>query len=120
MPLHVAKYERRDNADRNELGIAALEACRSTKENAGVISSLYYWVNADEMPSLPTQNPAPGAQELALHSRREALKPCSPSLTLRRTRRQRPGLTHALVQQPGKSVSHNTEVPGLPAVEIEE
>ena len=49
MPLHVTKYERRDNADRNELGIVALEACRAAREQPGVTSSRYYWVNADEI-----------------------------------------------------------------------
>ncbi|MFT5805358.1 MAG: hypothetical protein ACI9R8_002408 [Candidatus Paceibacteria bacterium] len=36
MPLHVSKYERRDNAPRNELGKAALEACRAAREVPGV------------------------------------------------------------------------------------
>ena len=49
MPLHVSKYERRDSADRNELAAAALEACRSAKSVPGVISSLFYWVNPDQI-----------------------------------------------------------------------
>jgi hypothetical protein len=57
MPLHVTKYERRDSADRNELGLAALEACRSTRENPGVISCRYYWVNTDEIAVLTDAEP---------------------------------------------------------------
>jgi hypothetical protein len=59
MPLHVSKYERRDNAPRNELGKAALEACRAAREVPGVINSLYYWVNADEIAIMT--NAEPGA-----------------------------------------------------------
>jgi hypothetical protein len=57
MPLHVTKYERRDSANRNELGITALEACRSARENPGVISCLYYWVNPDEIVILTDAEP---------------------------------------------------------------
>ena len=49
MPLHVAKYERRDSADRNDLALAALEACRAARETPGVLSSRFYWVNTDEI-----------------------------------------------------------------------
>ena len=59
MPLHVNKYERRDNADRNELGLAALEACRAAKDNPGVTNSLFYWINPDEIAI--TTDAEPGA-----------------------------------------------------------
>ncbi len=57
MPLHVSKFERRDNADRNELGLAALESCRANREIPGVISSLYYWVNPDEIAIITDAEP---------------------------------------------------------------
>ncbi len=57
MALHVSKYERRDGADRNELGIAALEACRSARETAGVIDSRYYWINPDEVAIITDAEP---------------------------------------------------------------
>ena len=57
MPLHVTKYARRDSAVRNELGIAALEACRATRENPGIISCLYYWINTDEIAIITDAEP---------------------------------------------------------------
>ncbi len=47
MPLHVYKYERRDDADRDDLGRAALAACRAARAVEGVRSSHFYWVDAD-------------------------------------------------------------------------
>ena len=40
-------WERRDNADRNDLGNAALAVCRSLKAMDAVTSSRFYWHNAD-------------------------------------------------------------------------
>ena len=62
MPLHIAKYERRDNADRNELGLAALEACRSARETAGVTDSRYYWANPDEIAIITDAEPGAWGQ----------------------------------------------------------
>ena len=64
MPLHVSKYERLPGADRNALGIAALEACRAARAAAGVSSSLFYWVNPNEIAILTDAEPGswgPGA-----------------------------------------------------------
>ena len=57
MPLHVDKYERRDSADRNDLGLAALEACRGARETTGVITSRFYWVNPDEIAIITDAEP---------------------------------------------------------------
>ena len=62
MTLHVAKYERRDSADRNQLGVAALEACRAARENPGVLSSLYYWINTDEIAIITDAEPGAWGQ----------------------------------------------------------
>ena len=62
MPLHVTKYERRDNTDRNELGLAALEACRSARETAGVADSRFYWVNPDEIAIITDAEPGAWGQ----------------------------------------------------------
>ena len=62
MPLHVAKYERRDSADRNDLGLAALEACRGARETAGVISSRFYWINPDEIAIITDAEPGAWGQ----------------------------------------------------------
>ena len=62
MPLHVTKYERRDSANRNELGITALEVCRASRENPGVTSSLYYWINPDEIVILTDAEPGAWGQ----------------------------------------------------------
>ena len=62
MPLHVSKYERRDNTDRNDLAQAALETCRSARETAGVNNSRFYWVNADEIAILVDAEPGAWGQ----------------------------------------------------------
>ena len=47
MPLHVSKYERRDNAPRNELGEVALEARRAAPDVPGVrVSAASRWCEA--------------------------------------------------------------------------
>ena len=68
MPLHVDKYERRDSADRNDLGLAALEACRGAREAQGVITSRFYWVNPDEIAIITDAEPGawgPGSANTA-------------------------------------------------------
>ncbi len=62
MPLHVTKYERRDSAERNDLGIAALESCRAARETPGVTSSRFYWVNTDEIAIITDAEPGAWGQ----------------------------------------------------------
>lgn len=62
MPLHVAKYERRDSTDRNDLAQAALEACRSARESAGVTDSRFFWINPDEIAILTDAEPGAWGQ----------------------------------------------------------
>ena len=62
MPLHVSKYERRDSANRNELGLAALELCRASRENPGVSSSLFYWINTDQIAIVTDAEPGAWGQ----------------------------------------------------------
>ena len=47
MPLFVGRWERRDGADRDALGRAALAMCRNARSTEGVRDSRFYWVNAD-------------------------------------------------------------------------
>ncbi len=47
MPLTIQRVERRDGADRNELGHTALAFCRAVRSADGVHSSRFYWANAD-------------------------------------------------------------------------
>ena len=47
MPIQIMVCERRDNADRMELGNAALAACRSIRARAGISSSRFYWYLTD-------------------------------------------------------------------------
>jgi hypothetical protein len=49
MPLHVSKFERYSGADRDQLGIAALEWCRSARESEGVNSCKYYWIDPNQI-----------------------------------------------------------------------
>jgi hypothetical protein len=49
MPLHVSKFERYSGANRDQLGIAALEWCRSARESEGVNSSRYYWIDPNQI-----------------------------------------------------------------------
>ena len=57
MPLHVSKLERLDGADRNDLALAALEACRAARTTPGVTSSRFYWVNPNEIAILTDAEP---------------------------------------------------------------
>jgi hypothetical protein len=45
MPLHISKFERLENAGRNDLALAALEACRAARTVPGVNDSRFYWAD---------------------------------------------------------------------------
>jgi hypothetical protein len=47
MPLQIAAFDRRDNADRADLGNAAFAFCKSVRASDGVNSSKFYWYGAD-------------------------------------------------------------------------
>lgn len=47
MAMLVSWWERRDSADRNAFGKAALDFCRATRVRPGMRSSRFYWLNAD-------------------------------------------------------------------------
>ena len=57
MPLHVSKFERLGGADRNDLALAALEACRAARATPGVTTSRFYWVNPNEIAILTDAEP---------------------------------------------------------------
>lgn len=47
MPLHLVKWERREGAERDAFGNAALAVCRHARSIDGVRSARFYWANAD-------------------------------------------------------------------------
>ena len=47
MPIQLMVCEHRDNADRMELGNAALAVCRSIRAKEGISSSRFYWYLTD-------------------------------------------------------------------------
>jgi hypothetical protein len=47
--LVVTKWDRRDTASREELGLAALQLCRAQRARGHVTSSRFYWVTPDEV-----------------------------------------------------------------------
>jgi hypothetical protein len=47
MPIQLIILERRDNADREDLGNAAFAMCRAMRANKGIRSSRFYWYGAD-------------------------------------------------------------------------
>ena len=57
MPLHVTKWERRDGADRDALGTAALTMCRFARSNEGVRNARFYWANTDTVAILVDADP---------------------------------------------------------------
>ena len=57
MPLHVAKYQRFQSADRNALGLAALEFCRAARAADGVNNSRYFWIDPNEIAILTEAEP---------------------------------------------------------------
>jgi len=47
MPIQLGIWERRDNADRRELGNTALQLCRIIRKRDGITSSKFYWYTLD-------------------------------------------------------------------------
>ncbi len=47
MPIQLYAFERRDNADRRELGNTALALCRAARAREGISSSRFYWYGPD-------------------------------------------------------------------------
>lgn len=47
MAIQYSRWERRDGADRDALGRAALAACRATRTDTS--RSRFYWASADEI-----------------------------------------------------------------------
>ncbi len=47
MAIQITRWERRDNADRNALGQAALDACRASRGIEGTRSCRFYWTSTD-------------------------------------------------------------------------
>lgn len=45
----VSKWDRRDAATREQLGTAALAACREFRTHPSVTSSRYYWLTPDQV-----------------------------------------------------------------------
>ncbi len=57
MPLHVNKYERYQDTDRNDLALAALALCRAARATDGVTSSRFYWIDPNEIAILTEAEP---------------------------------------------------------------
>jgi hypothetical protein len=49
MAIMIGRWERRDNADREALGNAALAYCRAVKAREGMRSSRFFWLSADRV-----------------------------------------------------------------------
>jgi hypothetical protein len=49
MAITVGRWERRDDADREALGNAAVAYCRAIKKQAGVRSSRFFWLTPDRI-----------------------------------------------------------------------
>jgi hypothetical protein len=49
MAIIVGRWERRDSADRQDLGSAALAYCQAIKTRDGVRSSRFFWVSPDRI-----------------------------------------------------------------------
>lgn len=47
MPIQLTICERRDNADRAEMGNTAFALCKAMRARDGISSSRYFWHNAD-------------------------------------------------------------------------
>ncbi|MCC6961564.1 MAG: hypothetical protein IT301_17075 [Dehalococcoidia bacterium] len=47
MAILISRYERRDAADRDALGRAALDVCRANRAVSGMRSARFYWTNTD-------------------------------------------------------------------------
>ena len=57
MPLHVSRYDRYPNTDRNKLATAALEACRAARASDGVSSSKFFWIDPNQIAILTDAEP---------------------------------------------------------------
>ena len=49
MAMQVSWWERRDQADRDALGRAALEHCRALRASEGVQRARFYWLGPDSV-----------------------------------------------------------------------
>ena len=49
MAMLVSYWERRDNADRERFGRAALDYCRAVRGQGGVRSARFYWLNPETL-----------------------------------------------------------------------
>jgi hypothetical protein len=47
MDIGYSRWERRDGADRDAFGLAALEYCRAMREENGVSDARFYWSGVD-------------------------------------------------------------------------
>ena len=46
MPMLYSRWDRRDNANRTDFGLASLNMCRQQRGRDGVTSARYYWSDA--------------------------------------------------------------------------
>ena len=49
MAMQVSWWERRDPADRDALGRAALDHCRALRASEGMRSARFYWIGPDSL-----------------------------------------------------------------------
>lgn len=49
MPVSYSRWDRRDAADRNAMGSAALDLCRAMRAMDGVDDSRFYWCGTDSL-----------------------------------------------------------------------
>ena len=49
MPIQLRIWERRDGADRREIGNTALAMCRIIRRGDGITSSKFYWYGPDRV-----------------------------------------------------------------------
>lgn len=54
MAVGIQRWERRDSADRNEFGLAALAYCKAVRSQDGVEDAKYYWTGIDSLAVLAT------------------------------------------------------------------
>lgn len=49
MAIGIQRWERRDNADRNEFALAALAYCKAIRAQSGVQDARFYWTGIDSL-----------------------------------------------------------------------
>jgi hypothetical protein len=49
MPVSYSRWDRRDAADRNAMGAAALDLCRAMRAMDGVDDARFYWSGTDSL-----------------------------------------------------------------------